>query len=263
VLLIGLLVPSSASVGPFSAHGVVMFVLYLVGALAAMGTAWVFKRITGRHGALLPFYMEMPSYRLPRLRSVGLAVWDSSKAFLQKVGRIILVVTVVLWLLLNLPTRSVTEMRHAGVDTTSSSATSAYVLDHSLAADVGHAVEPVFEPLGFDWRVNVGVLASLSAREVFVATLGQVAAAENPDSPKTTLQHMTTERDGHQEKLFDAPTTAALLTFFLFALQCMSTIGVMRRETGTWRWPAIAFGYMFVLAWSAALLVHTVVAALT
>ncbi|GAB3498957.1 ferrous iron transporter B [Flexivirga lutea] len=263
VLLVGLLVPSSATVGPFGAQGVVMFVLYLVGALAAMGTAWVFKRITGRHGAVLPFYMEMPSYRLPRLRSVAFAVWDSSKAFLQKVGRIILVVTIVLWLLLNLPTRGTAEMQHAGVDTTSSSATSAYVLDHSIAAQVGRGVEPVFEPLGFDWRVNVGVLASLSAREVFVATLGQVAAAENPESPKTTLQHMTTERNGHQEKLFDAPTTAALLTFFLFALQCMSTIGVMRRETGTWRWPAIAFGYMFVLAWSAALLVHTVVAAIS
>lgn len=262
VLLVGLLVPSSAAVGPFGAQGVVMFVLYLVGALAAMATAWVFKRITGRHGAVLPFYMEMPSYRLPRWRSVAFAVWDSSKAFLQKVGRIILVVTIVLWLLLNLPTRGTAEMQRAGVDTTSSAATSAYVLDHSLAADVGKAVEPAFEPLGFDWRVNVGVLASLSAREVFVATLGQVAAAENPESPQKTLQHMTTDRNGHQEKLFDAPTTAALLTFFLFALQCMSTIGVMRRETGTWRWPAIAFGYMFVLAWSAAWIVHVVVGAL-
>lgn len=263
VLLVGLLVPSSAGIGPFGAQGVVMFVLYLAGAVAAMATAWIFKRITGRHGAVLPFYMEMPSYRLPRWRSVAFAVWDSSKAFLQKVGRIILVVTIVLWLLLNLPTRGTTEMQHAGVDTTNSSATSAYVLDHSLAADVGKAVEPVFEPLGFDWRVNIGVLASLSAREVFVATLGQVAAAENPDVPKTTLQHMTVERNGHQEKLFDAPTTAALLTFFLFALQCMSTIGVMRRETGTWRWPAIAFGYMFVLAWAAAWLVHLVVGGLT
>lgn len=263
VLLVGLLVPSSASVGPFGAQGLVMFVLYFVGALAAMGTAWVFKRITGRHGAVLPFYMEMPSYRLPRLRSVAFAVWDSSKAFLQKVGRIILVVTIVLWLLLNLPARGTAEMHRAGVDTTSSSATSAYVLDHSLAADVGRAVEPVFEPLGFDWRVNIGVLASLSAREVFVATLGQVAAAENPEAPTTTLQHMTVERGGHQEKLFDAPTTAALLTFFLFALQCMSTIGVMRRETGTWRWPAIAFGYMFVLAWTASWLVHCAVGLLT
>lgn len=263
ILLVGILVPSSASVGPFGAQGVVMFVLYLVGALAAMVTAWLFKRITGRHGKVLPFYMEMPSYRLPRLRSVAFAVWDSSKAFLQKVGRIILVVTIVLWLLLNLPARGTGEMQHAGVDTSNPAATSSYVLDHSFASDVGRAVEPVFEPLGFDWRVNIGVVASLSAREVFVATLGQVAAAENPDSPAKTLQHMTTERDGKQEKLFDAPTTAALLTFFLFALQCISTIAVMRRETGTWRWPAIAFGYMFVLAWSAALLVHTVVAAVT
>ncbi|WP_265446639.1 ferrous iron transporter B [Flexivirga meconopsidis] len=262
VLLVGLLVDPSTRFGPVGAQGLVMFCLYLGGALAAMGTAWLFKKFTGRHGPVLPFYMEMPSYRLPRARSVAVAVWDAAKGFLSKVGRIILVVTIVLWLLLNLPARGTSDFRAAGINPDDTTATSSYVLDHSFAADAGRAVEPVFEPLGFDWRINVGVLASLSAREVFVATLGQVAAADNPDSPTTALQQMQTP-DGHggERKLFDAPTTAALLTFFLFALQCMSTIGVMRRETGTWRWPAIAFGYMFALAWTMAFVVHSVVSA--
>jgi ferrous iron transport protein B len=264
VMLIGLLVSPGRRVGPFGAQGVVMFALYLVGALSAMATAWLFKRISSRGGPMLPFYMEMPSYRMPRPRSVAVAVWDSCKGFLRKVGRIILVVTVVLWILLNLPMQGDAHLRSAGVDPADQAATSSYVLDHSYAARIGHAVEPVFDPLGFDWRVDIGVLASLSAREVFVATLGQVAAAENPDRPTEALRQMT-HTDGAQRglRLFTPATVAALLVFFLYALQCMSTIGVMRRETGGWRWPAIAFGYMFALAWVMAFLTHTVVGALT
>ncbi|AJE42515.1 ferrous iron transporter B [Streptomyces nodosus] len=260
VLLTGLLVSPGTSVGPFGAQGIVMFALYLVGALSAMATAWVFKRFSSRGGPVLPFYMEMPSYRLPRPRSVAEAMWSACKGFLHKVGRIILLVTVVMWLLLSLPMHSDAQLRSAGVDPADRTAVSAYEVDHSYAADIGHAIEPVFEPLGFDWRINIGVLGSLSAREVFVATLGQVAAAQNPDQPAETLAHMTYTDGPHQgEKLFTPATTAALLVFFLYALQCMSTVGVMRRETGSWRWPAVAFGYMFVLAWTMAFLTHTVV----
>ncbi|GLX47574.1 ferrous iron transporter B [Streptomyces hygroscopicus subsp. hygroscopicus] len=264
VLLTGLLVSPGTRVGPFGAQGVVMFALYLVGALSAMATAWVFKRFSSRGGPVLPFYMEMPSYRLPRPRSVADAIWSACKGFLAKVGRIILVVTVGLWLLLSLPMHSDAQLRSAGVDPADRTAVSAYEVDHSYAADIGHAIEPVFEPLGFDWRINVGVLGSLSAREVFVATLGQVAAAQNPDQPAEALTQMTYTDGPHQgQRLFTPATTAALLVFFLYALQCMSTIGVMRRETGSWKWPAVAFGYMFVLAWTMAFVTHTVVGALT
>lgn len=264
VLLVGLLVSPTARFGPIGAQGAVMFALYLFGALSAMATAWLFKRLSSHGGPLLPFYMEMPSYRMPRLRSVAVSVWDSCKGFLRKVGRIILLVTVVLWLLLNLPMRSGGELAQAGIDVTDRSAVNSYVLDHSYAAAIGHAVEPVFEPLGFDWRIDVGVLASLSAREVFVATVGQVAAASNPDQPADALRQMTYTDGPHRgEQLFNPATTAALLVFFLYALQCMSTIAVMRRETGGWRWPSIAFGYMFVLAWVMAFATHQVMGALT
>ncbi|MFH8474820.1 ferrous iron transporter B [Streptomyces sp. NPDC018000] len=264
VLLIGMLVSPDARVGPFGAQGVVMFALYLVGALSAMVTAWVFKRFSGRGGPVLPFYMEMPSYQLPRLRSVAEAVWSACKGFLYKVGKIILLVTVGLWLLLSLPMHSDAELRSAGVDPADRTAVSAYEVDHSYAAEIGRAMEPVFAPLGFDWRINIGVLGSLSAREVFVATLGQVAAAENPDEPAEALAEMTYTDGPHKgQKVFTPATTAALLAFFVYALQCMSTIGVMRRETGSWRWPAVAFGYMFVLAWTMAFLTHTVVDQLT
>ena len=265
VLLIGLLVDSDTRVGPVGAQGLVMFGLYLLGAVSAMAAAWAFSRIgRGRSGPLLPFYLEMPPYRIPSLRSVGVAVWSACLTFLRKVGKIILVTTVVLWLLLNLPARSATELTAAGVDANDTTAVTAYVVDHSYAAAAGRFVEPVFQPLGFDWRINVGVLASLSAREVFVATLGQVAAAEDPADPSTALQQMTVE-DGPRagEPLFTAPVLAALLVFFLYALQCMSTVGALRRESGSWRWPAIAFGYMFVVAWGMAFLARLVVGALT
>jgi ferrous iron transport protein B len=263
VLLVGLLVSPSTRVGPIGAQGVVMFFLYLVGALSAMLSAWVFSRLGRRSGPLLPFYMEMPPYRLPSLRSVVLAVWDACRGFMRKVGRVILGTTAVLWVLLNVPIQSDADLAAAGVNPQDHAAVSAYVIDHSAAAKIGRAVEPVFQPLGFDWRVNVGILASLSAREVFVATLGQVASAENPDKPADALKQMTVQsgpRAGQQ--LFTAPVLAALLAFFLYALQCASTIGVLRRESGSWKWPAIAFGYLFVVAWTMAFLTRLVVGAL-
>lgn len=126
---------------------------------------------------------------------------------------------------------------------------SAYVMDHSYAADVGKAMGPVFKPLGFDWHINVALLGSFSAREMFVSAVGQVSAATDPANPHGALVALTDD-DGH--KLFSAPTVIALLAYFIFALQCMSTVAVMRRETNSWRWPAVAFSYMFGLAWVAA-----------
>ncbi|WP_167106615.1 ferrous iron transporter B [Mycobacterium sp. DL592] len=263
ILLISMLLSADARVGPFSARGVVMFALYLLGALAAMTVAAVFKRFTSRGGASLPFYMEMPPYQVPRLRTVAAEVWTAASAFLRKVSSIILTTTVVLWVLLNLPLRHDAEISAAGIDTSDSAAVSAYVLDHSYGASVGRALEPVFNPLGFDWRINIGVLSSLAARETFVATLGQVAAAQDPEHPAESLRQMRVQSGPSQGRLlFDAPTIAALLVFFMFALQCMSTVGVLRRETGSWKWPAIAWAYMFALAWVLAFAARSVVAAL-
>jgi ferrous iron transport protein B len=194
---------------------------------------------------------------------VLISVWDASRAFLQKVTSIILLTTVVLWTLLNLPLRGDAELAAAGVDPTDDVAVTAFVLDNSAAAAVGRGVAPVFDPLGFDWRVNVGVISSLAAREVFVSTLGQMASASDPEDPAEALATMTHGPGPHEgEPVFTPPTIAALMVFFVYALQCMSTLGVMRRETGTWKWPLVAFGYMSVVAWLAAFLAHTLVAAL-
>ena len=297
VIMISLTVDGDAKVGPFGTRGVVMFALYLLGAVSAMAAAWVVKRLTDRGGVLLPFYMEMPPYRLPRPRTVLIMVWDACKGFLKKAGTIITLTTVILWVLLNVPMRSDAQFEtycasdtqcaavSAAVDDPSSSTVkgddgeivtdpeelsklldaqkTSYTMDNSWAATVGKAVQPVFEPLGFDWRINVAILSSLAARETFVATLGQIAAAEDPEEPSAHLATMTYQQDTLTNKagdqLFNPATVIAVLVFFVYALQCMATAGAMRRETGTWKWPIIAFVYMFATAWIMAAVTHALV----
>ena len=298
VIMISLTVDGGAKIGPFGARGVVMFALYLLGAVSAMAAAWAVKQLTDRGNILLPFYMEMPPYRMPRVRTVLIMVWDACKGFLKKAGTIITLTTVILWVLLNVPMRSDAQFEAFCASDTQCAAISAavekpesstvkgddgevvtdpeeldklleaqktsYTMDNSWAAKGGKVVQPVFEPLGFDWRINVATLSSLAARETFVATLGQIAAAEDPEEPTAHLATMTYQQDTLTnkagDKLFNPTTIAAILVFFVYALQCMATAGAMRRETGSWKWPIIAFVYMFVTAWVMAAITHAFVA---
>lgn len=263
VLLISLLVDPSARWGPFGVQGLVMFGMYLLGAVSAMLAAGLFQRVMHRRGSAMPFYLELPPYRLPSARSVLVAMWDAAKSFLRKCSTIILATTAVLWLLLNLPLHSDAQLRAAGVDTGNPTAVSAYVVDHSYAAGLGRLVEPVFAPLGFDWRISVGLLSAQSARETFVATLGQVAAAEDPEHPTRALRHLTYSDGPHAgQPVLTPPTVMALLIWFAYALQCMATVGAMRRETGTWKWPLIAFCCLTGLAWVLAFLARELTALL-
>jgi ferrous iron transport protein B len=247
-LLVGLLVAPQTRWSGLSAQGVTMFLLYLGGGMSALIAAFLVKSTILR-GDLLPFTMELPPYRLPSPKAMLAAMWSAAKVFLRKAGTIILATSLVLWALLNLPVR---EAQTRGMSATDSTA---YVMNHSYAADVGRAIAPVFTPLGFDWRTDVALLGSLSAREVFVSTLGQVSAATDPANPRQALATMT---DDHGHRVFTASTVIALMVYFMFALQCMSTIAVMRRETNSWRWPAFAFSYMFVLAWVMAFVARSI-----
>jgi ferrous iron transport protein B len=253
-LLIGAFVPAVSVLGPIGLQGLTLLGLYLLGSLSALCIAALLKN-TLLKGEGLPFYMELPPYRMPTLRLWGLQVWGSIRAFLRRAGTIILTVSVALWVLLNVP-------RVAPPPELAPAQARRFALEHSLAGQAGHAIEPLIAPLGFDWKIGVGLLASLAAREVIVATLAQIyAASDEGMSLREAIRRDVDPRTG--QAVFTPATVAALLVFFVFALQCLSTIAVMRRETNSWRWPAFAFGYLLALAYTASLAAHALVSGLT
>jgi ferrous iron transport protein B len=253
-LLIGAFVPAVTVWGPLGLQGLVLLGLYLVGSAAAFVIAALLKRTLLR-GEDLPFYLELPPYRVPPLRLWLSQVWGSARAFLRRAGTIILAVSIALWFLLNFP-------RVEPPPGAEPAAAARHALEHSAAGRLGHAVEPWIAPLGFDWKIGVGLVASLAAREVIVATLAQIYAVSEDDvSLREAVRRDRDPRTG--ELVFTPPTVAALLIFFVFALQCMSTLAIMRRETNSWRWPAFAFAYLLALAYGASFATHRLVAALT
>jgi ferrous iron transport protein B len=252
-LLIAAFVPATR-VGPLGLQGLVLLGLYLLGSLSALAVAAVLKRTVVGPGSL-PFYMELPPYRVPTARLVLWQVWDRAWAFLRRAGTIILLVSMILWGLLTFP-------RVAPPQGLPGSETARFALEHSMAGRLGHAIEPAIAPLGFDWKIGVGLVASLAAREVIVATLAQIyAATDEGASLREAIREDVDPRTG--EKVFSPATVASLLVFFVFALQCMSTLAIMRRETASWRWPAFAFGYLLVLAWGASFATYRIVLATT
>jgi ferrous iron transport protein B len=249
-LLIGAFVPAVRVVGPLGLQGLVLLGLYLAGSLTALLVASVLTRTLLREEAM-PFYMELPPYRMPTLKLLVGQVWGSASAFLRRAGTIILAAAIVLWCLITFP-------RYPAPVGASPAEANRYALEHSLAGRAGHAIEPLIEPLGFDWKIGIGLIASLAAREVIISTLAQIYAASDQDvSLRAAVQNDVDPRTG--EKVFDAPTVAALLVFFVFALQCMSTLAIMRRETNSWRWPAFAFSYLLLLAYAASFATHRIV----
>jgi ferrous iron transport protein B len=250
-LLIGAFVPARKVWGPLGLQGLVLLGLYLAGAAAAVAVAAVLKRTLVR-GEGLPFYLELPPYRVPPPRLVALQVWGAARAFLRRAGTIILAVSLVLWVLLAFP-------RGAPPAGLSDAEAGRWRVEQSFAGRLGHAIEPAIAPLGFDWKIGVGLVASLAAREVIVATLAQVYAVSSPDQGSLRGALRADRDPGTGKPVFAPPTVAALLVFFVFALQCMSTLAVMRRETNSWRWPAFAFSYLFALAWGASFAAHRLV----
>ncbi|MGE4652227.1 MAG: ferrous iron transporter B [Myxococcota bacterium] len=252
-LLIAAFVPAVSVLGGLGLQGLVLFALYVMGALAALLAATLLRKLLVR-GETLPFTLELPPYRLPTLRVWGLQVWGSLWSFLRRAGSIILVASMVLWFLLSFP-------RVEAPSGLPEAEARSFALEHSLAGRAGHALAPVFEPLGFDWKITLGLLASFAAREVMVSTLAQIYATEQEDRPlREALRDDVDPVTGRP--VFTPATVASLLVFFVFALQCLSTLAVMRRETNSWRWPAFALGYLFALAYTASFATYTLVSAL-
>lgn len=250
-LLVSAFVPTGRVLGPFTQQGLVMLGLYVLGAASGLIYAGVLNRI-GLRATPTAFFLELPPYRMPRWSAVARSTWTGASGFLRKAGTIILLTSVGLWVLLNVP------QSKAPVGSTKAEA-AAFQMQHSVAGRIGTAITPVFKPLGFEWRTNVALIGSLAAREVFVSTLSITTATQDEAKLGSRLTQL---RDANGRKVFDAPTVAAMLVFFVYALQCLSTVAVLRRETNSWKWPAIAMSSMFVLAYVGALIAHTIVAAI-
>lgn len=233
-LLIAAFIPAEPLLGPFfGTQAAVLLGLYVLGAAAAVGTAYLLKGslLKGRSS---PFIMELPPYRIPTFRSVALRLYDRGRIFMKRVARVIFAVAIILWALTQFP-------RVDGAPP---------AVDDSMLATIGQVIEPAIEPLGFDWKIGVGLVASLAAREVIVGTLGTIYGVEGSET-SLELQDMLL-----QSLSFGG--AIGLLVFFAFALQCTSTIAVMRRETGGWKWPALQFGYMLMLAWIGAFVANAI-----
>ena len=228
-LLIAAFIPDRPLIGWLMGYrAAVLLGLYGLGIMAAVVTAFLLKRtlLRAEPGS---FVMDLPPYRLPSARSIGLRLLDRSKIFLRRAGRVIFAVTIVLWMLTQFPRLD------AGPPP----------IEESALGRIGQVIEPAIEPLGFDWRIGIGLVTSLAAREVIVGTLGTIYGVENASDDSMVLQE-TLRRN------LTPAAAIGLLVFFAFALQCMSTVAVMRRETGGWKWPMLQFCYMLVLAYSGA-----------
>jgi ferrous iron transport protein B len=224
-LIIAAFIPNRPVLGSFlGARALAMFGLYVLGFLAAVLTARVLKSSILKSGRT-PFLLEMPSYRWPTLQSLGLRLLDRSAVFLRRAGTVILLVMVILWVMAHLP---LIDGHAPGID-------------RSLAGTLGRTIEPAIKPLGLNWKVGIGLITSLAARETIVATLGSIYGMD-PESNQLGL-----ERALAHDLTFGG--ALALLVFFAFAMQCISTIAVVRRETGGWKWPVLQFTYMGVLAY--------------
>jgi len=227
-LIIAAFLPNRHLLGPLvSTRTAAMIGLYVLGFTMAVATAKVLKSSILKSGKT-PFLLEMPSYRWPTVQSLGLRLYDRSRVFLYRAGTVILLVSVILWAAQHVPTQN----GHMPP------------IEQSLAGTVGRTIEPVIKPLGFNWRVGIGLMTAVFARETIIATFATIYGTD-PD-----WQNLDLQKALHRD--LTPAAAVALLIFFAFAMQCISTIAVVRRETGGWKWPALQFAYMTVLAYAGA-----------
>jgi len=233
-LLIGAFIPDHA-VGPFNLRGLVLFALYVAGVASAMGVAWLFKRLWLK-SRYQPLMLELPPYRIPGLRNLVLGLWERARIFLRRVGTIIFSLMVVLWFLSTYPGPP-------------DGATGA-AIQYSVAGMLGHFLEPLFAPIGFNWQISVALVPGMAAREVAVGALGTVyALSAAGESVASSLAPVIAQG-------WSLATAFSLLAWFVFAPQCISTLAVVKRETNSWRYPAIMTAYMFALAYLASFVTY-------
>ena len=240
-LIISAFVPQRQVFGLINLQGLVMFGLYAAGIASALGISFLAKLVMWRDYEPSPFMMELPDYKLPRVKSIALGVYMRAKAFLYRAGTTIFSMMVLIWFLASFP------QPPAGAE--------GPAINYSLAAMIGHAIQPALAPLGFKWQIAVALIPGMAAREVAVAALGTVYAIEGGKEAAEQIGQVLANN-------WSLATALSLLVWYIFAPQCASTLAVIRRETGSWKWMAVTFSYMLVLAYIGSFLAYNIARAL-
>ena len=235
-LLISAFIPNQKLWMGIDLQGLVLFLLYLAGIFGAMGVAWILKRFTSEQFRMNALMMELPSYHMPRLGNLAISLWQRAEIFLRRVGGIILIMTVALWVLSSFPTPP---------DWATGSP-----IQYSIAGMLGQALAHVFSPIGFNWQISIALVPGMAAREVVVSSLATVYAlsSSSADAADALIPLISTS--------WSLATALSLLAWFVFAPQCLSTIAAVKRETGGWKIPAIMLSYLFGLAYLASFITY-------
>jgi ferrous iron transport protein B len=240
-LIISAFIPEKEVGGLFNLRGLVMFGLYAAGILSALGVSFVIKFFMLRDYQPAPFMLELPDYKMPRLHSIAIGIYTRAKMFLQRAGTTIFSMMVLIWFLASFPQPPTGATDPA--------------INYSLAAIIGKAVAPLLAPVGFNWQIAVALIPGMAAREVAVAALGTVYAIEGGKEAAEQIGQVLATK-------WSLATALSLLAWYIFAPQCASTLAVIKRETGSWKWMALTFAYMLALAYAASLVTYNVAVAL-
>lgn len=245
-LLIAMAIPDTSFLGFFNLQGLVLLFMYLLGTIASLVSALVFKWFI-RLKQQNYFIMELPVYHTPRWKNIWITCWQKSTSFVFEAGKIILIVSVLLWYL----------AAH-GPDKNSLSLDEPVKIEESYAGKFGKTIEPVIKPLGFDWKIGIALITSFAAREVFVGTMSTIYSVGDEEDFVNIRSKMRAEKiPGTDEPRYSLAVVLSLMIFYAFAMQCISTLAVVKKETGTWKWPLIQLFYMTGLAYVASYITYT------
>ena len=267
LILISLVIPEGTFLG-MGYQGLTLMGLYLLGFVMALLSAAILNKILKIQSKTY-FVIEMPNYKLPLIKNVALTVFEKTKSFVVEAGRIILAISILLWLMASFgPGKNFSEAEAIVKSQPNSQLLSpveleneiaSYKLEHSFIGILGKSIEPAIAPLGFDWKIGIALISSFAAREVFVGTLATIYSVGN-NQEETIKNRMKAERKPNGELLFNLPTGVSLMLFYAFALQCMSTLAIVKKETNGWKWPMIQLFSMTLIAYLSALIVYQILA---
>jgi ferrous iron transport protein B len=263
IIIIALVIPEGTFLC-FSYKGLTLMGLYLLGILAALFTAVIMSKLLKTKDKSI-FIIDLPSYRMPRWKNIGITVYQKSGTFVMEAGKIILAISIILWALasygpstaMQAAEQKTEKIIQENPELNKDEVLAGLKLEASYIGHFGHFIEPAISPLGYDWKIGIALITSFAAREVFVGTLGTIYSVGEDDFDKKLVDKMRNETFTDGKKVFNTASGFSLLVFYVFAMQCMSTVAIVYRESGGWKWPLIQLFYMSGLAWLAAFIVYT------